>query len=104
MHRPGRRVAHGQLRLALSPTLSRAVIDEASRRGLSIEASAGVVGVRLVGEIGAHIAGLNAAMERAAAAGIDVVLIAHYQPTEVAHRKRCVLTGQMRRLALDVRL
>jgi hypothetical protein len=96
-----------QLRLPMLP-ITHPALKEAARRGLAVEASAYDVDRRLVGEIGGLIAGLNRAMDEAAIAGIDVVVTAHYQDAvppapgsgSGASRKRCVLAGMMRRLAL----
>jgi hypothetical protein len=43
-------------------------------------------------------------MDEAATAGIDVVVTAHYQNSVPPARRRCILAGVMRRLALDARV
>jgi hypothetical protein len=95
--------AQAELPLIVAPSMVPA-IREAARRGLAVEASAADLDRRLVGEIGGLIAGLNKAMDVATAAGIDVVIVAHYQDGAPPGRKRCIVAGRMRRLSLDERV
>ena len=80
------------------------VRQEAARRGLVVEESIGDGDSRLIGMIGGLLAGLNAALEQAAEAGIDVFVAAQYQDQAPPARKRCILTGRMKRLAFDLRI
>lgn len=93
-----------QIRLPLfrDGGLVPAVSREAARRGLDVEASVVDRDRLLVGEIGVLIAGLNKAMDVAAGDGVDIVIVPHYQPTGADGRKRCILRGSMRRVALNV--
>lgn len=76
--------------------------QEAAARGLDVEETVLERDIRLVGVIGGLVAGLNHALEEAAQAGIDVTIVANYQDRLPPERKRCVVTGRMRRIAFDI--
>ncbi|MBN8994361.1 MAG: hypothetical protein J0H94_03980 [Rhizobiales bacterium] len=93
-----------QLPLALpAGGLSRQVVDEAGRRGLKVEPTLIFDDVRLVGEIGGLLGALNHVLERAAIAGIEVSVLAHYSDID-RRRRRCIVTGRVKRIAYDVRV